>query len=116
MKSLIFLFLFLLCSFGARAQTFTVKTGDGFNVQSGQPTNETFTLGSRVFPVLETAKGTRFIAAESKTGKLYPVWIHTKTEFTFEGKQVFKTKKGSFCIYRIGRGGYPYPVYLNKKD
>tara|TARA_R110000822_G_scaffold127454_1_gene262941 strand:- start:6638 stop:7015 length:378 start_codon:yes stop_codon:yes gene_type:complete len=109
--------LVLLSSFTfiVTAQSFeTVKKG-GFDIESGSDTGTTITIDSKVFELSETTKGTLYVKCLSnKTGSYYPVWIGQPANLRHEGKAVYKMKSGKHCIYKIGKGGNPYAVYLKQ--
>lgn len=91
-----------------------VAKGGGFDVKAGSPTGDTFTLGQESFDVFQTSSGSRYLIAEGKNGKQYPVWLGTPTEDKFEGQVVYVTRGGSYCVYVMGGNGFPYPKWLKK--
>jgi len=99
------------------AQTFETvkKSGGGFDVESGTATGDTMTIDGKAFDLFETAKGSLYIKCKSrKSGRFYPVWIGQPANVRHEGKAVYMTKSGKYCIYKIGKSGNPYPVWLKR--
>jgi hypothetical protein len=116
MVSIVSLMLVML-SLAANAQTFTPKGGGGggFDASSGKATTESVTIDSKVFNLMETESGSRYIKCTSpKSGKDYAVWVGTPTEYKHEGRVVYKSSKGSYCIFKISdKSGNPYAVWLD---
>ncbi len=102
MKKAIFTIMLAVASVALNAQTFTAKTssGGGFNADSGTLTNETFIVDGQSYELWSTESGSRYVKLISpRTGKTYPIWVGTPTEHTFEGRTVYRSKKGSYCVY-----------------
>ncbi len=116
MKNFFVLPLFVAFSVAVSAQTFTAKTssGGGFDVTSGVETKDVFELDGKTFPVRQTNNGSRYVTATSKSDNPYAVWLGQPTENEFEGRTVYVTKNGSFCVYIIGSNGFPYAKWLDK--
>lgn len=115
MKNLFSILLVMAIAIGSQAQTFTTtNSGGGFRVDSGTSTGEYFEVDGQKFEMFTTSKGSRYIKCESMAKQTsYAVWIGTETEFEFEGRTVYQSKKGSYCIYKISaNSGNPYPVWL----
>lgn len=102
------------------AQNYAPKShnsGKAFDVSQSVKTNEVFNFEGKTYNIFKVeATGTEFIKAVSSSGKEYPVWIFELTGDTFEGKDVYVTKKGSYCIYKTNKNGFPYPFWLNKTN
>ena len=101
----------------AFTQTFVTKTskGGGFDVSSGLSTNRTINIDNTTFNVFETPKGSSYIKCTSpRTGNEYAVWVGRETQHTHEGRKVYQSNSGSYCVYKISsNSGNPYPVWLD---
>lgn len=101
----------------ANSQTFAPKGGGGggFDASTGDATTESVTIDGKTFSLMETESGSRYIKCTSpKSGKDYAVWVGTPTEFKHEGRVVYKSSKGSYCIFKISdKSGNPYAVWLD---
>jgi len=120
MKKSIFTLMLAIASVALSAQTFTAKTssGGGFNVESGDATGETVTIDDTVFDLFTTESGSRYVKLTSpRTGNDYPLWIGTPTEYTFEGRTVYQSRKGSYCVYLVSENsGNPYAKWLDMAE
>ena len=111
--AMLFMSLFGM-SIAVTAQEFQKKETKSFvfDVESGSETSEVFTFESDVYPIFITkTTGSKYIKAISFEGRTYPVWIFEDTGKTFEGKKVYVTKKGKYCIYQMNKQNYPYPNF-----
>lgn len=114
--------LFLIAALSAVTvtfgQTFEAKTfsnSGGFDTSAGVSLGDSLTLQNRSFELFQTASGSKYLkAVSSRTGDEYAVWVGNQTEFSFEGSTVYESRSGAFCIYLIGKSGFPYAKYLNK--
>jgi hypothetical protein len=101
----------------SNAQTFAPKGGGGggFDASTGQVTDESVNIDGKVFNLLTTESGSRYIKCTSaRTGNDYAVWVGTPTEYKHEGRVVYKSSKGSYCILKISdKSGNPYAVWLD---
>lgn len=115
MKKFILLMVAITFLTALNAQSFHTAKPAGFNTSSGEATDETFLVEGKSFEVLKTSKGVKYIqATSSKTGNKYPVWIFESTGLSHEGHEVYVTAKGTYCIYKLAKSGFPYPVWLEK--
>jgi len=64
------------------------------------------------FPIYKSKSGKQFVKGVSKKGNNYPIWIYTKTEYTYEGNIVYVTKNKKYCVYTLTKSGFPYPIWL----
>jgi hypothetical protein len=106
--------LLLVMPFMATAQNFSEKSSNGFNVESGTATSEKFTVEGKSFDVFVTSNGSKYIKAIATSGNPYPVWVHSATSGNFKGNTVYKSKKGSYCYYTLGKNGFPTPRWLEE--
>ena len=114
--------LFLIAALSAVTvtfgQTFEAKTfsnGGGFDTSAGVSTGDSLALQSSSFEVFQTASGSKYLKAiSSRTGNEYAVWVGSQTEFSFEDNAVYESRSGAFCVYLIGKSGFPYAKYLDK--
>jgi hypothetical protein len=101
----------------ANSQTFAPKGGGGggFDASTGDATTESVTIDGKTFSLMATESGSRYIKCTSaRTGNDYAVWVGTPTEYKHEGRVVYKSSKGSFCIFKISdKSGNPYAVWLD---
>lgn len=113
MKNVIAL-LFCLSAFAATGQTTFVEAAkNGFDVESGKLIDGAFDVDGQKFPVFQTGNGSKYLKIRSaKTGNNYPVWIGKETNFVHDGRPVYISKKGSYCVYKLSKNGAPYPVWL----
>jgi hypothetical protein len=117
MKTFIFVSLLAIGAAVSAQSNFEAKTssgGGGFDVTSGVATNDKFVVDGKQFDILKTSSGARYVVAVGKSGAGYPVWIGTPTEDEFEGRRVHVTRNGSYCVYLLGKSGFPYAKWLNK--
>lgn len=116
MRNLLLVVFVLVASIKLSAQTFeTVKTA-GFDIESGKETNQTFKVDGKEFNLFSTSSGSLYIKCLSKrTGKSYAVWIGEAINIKYEGKEIYKTKSGKYCIYTMSpKSGNPRALYLKK--
>lgn len=118
--SVLFLGLIIPSTQNTFAQTLQFEeiksSGGGFDVNSGELTNETVTVDGKSYQLYKTKAGARYIKCNSpKTGNDYPVWVGTKTSHTYDGRTVYKSKKGSYSILKISSTGNPYNKWLKAK-
>ena len=99
------------------AQTFTKKTssGGGFDTSVGMSTGESIKIDGETFELFETNSGSKYMKCTSpRTGKEYAVWVGDLTTYEFEGRKVYQSRSGSFCVYKLSsNSGNPYPVWLD---
>ena len=116
-KGLLFITAIIVFAVGAKAQEFEVKKSSGFkfDVDAGATTGENIIVDGKTFEMFETTSGSRYVKAVSKTGNLYPVWIGTDTGKFFESRKVYKSKSGSYCVFKLTKSGYPHATWLNAK-
>ena len=116
MKKAIFTLALVAIATTAFTQTFVTKTskGGGFNVESGVSTGRSIAIDGANFSLFETDKGSTYIKCKSpRTGEDYAVWLGKQTEYTHEGRKVYQSNSGSYCVYKISsNSGNPYPVWL----
>jgi hypothetical protein len=101
-------------SFG---QTFQAKTigggGGGFDVSTGTQTSDSLSVDGESFSIFVTESGSKYIkAVSSRTGEEYAVWVGEETEGEFQGRSVYESRSGAFCVYQLGSSGYPYSRWL----
>ena len=118
MKTVTCLLLAMALAITCSAQTFTpASSGGGFRVDSGVSTGKYIAIDGQDFELFTTNKGSLYIKCESQAKKSnYAVWIGEETEHEYEGRTVYQSKKGSYCIYKISSNGNPYPVWLKMED
>lgn len=107
------IFVALLIGLSVSAQTFTEKA-TGFNVEEGMATGNIITVQGETFDLYKTDSGALYVIAISKKDTKYPSWIGRKTTSLFDDKDVYVTKNGNYCYYKLTNKGYPYPVWLKK--
>ena len=90
------------------------KPGLNYDVSQGIQTDQVLTVEDKTFEIYKTDSGIKFIKAETKSGRAYPVWIGEKTNDTFEGNAVYRTRNNNYCIFELSKAGYPRPVFLDK--
>jgi|9_EtaG_2_1085328.scaffolds.fasta_scaffold170224_1 hypothetical protein len=118
MKKAIFtLALVAIAAIAFTQRTFVSKTskGGGFNVESGLSTGRSINIDGTTFSLFETKKGSTYIKCKSpRTGNDYAVWVGKSTAHTHEGRKVYISNSGSYCVYKISsNSGNPYPVWLD---
>lgn len=114
--SLILTLLVFVLSYTSMAQTeysYKQTSKVSFDVESGDVIAEVFVLDGKEFPVFQLESGSKYIKAISSSGSSYPVWIHTNVGDTFEGRNVYQSKKGNRCTYFLTKNGYPYARWLD---
>lgn len=99
------------------AQEFEVVKSRGFDVENGEKLNETITVDGKTFDLFATSKGSKYMKLKSpRTGNWYAVWVGSKTGKQFEGRDVYKSKRGKYCVFIISKNtGNPYPKWLKVK-
>jgi len=117
MKKAIFTLALVAIATTAFTQTFVSKTskGGGFDVESGIETGRSINIDGATFSLFETPKGSSYIKCTSpRTGNAYAIWIGRETAHTHEGRKVYQSNSGSYCVYKISsNSGNPYPVWLD---
>lgn len=114
--TLAFLLMFCIMQ-NIEAQTYTPRTsvGGGIDITQKEETTQTFVCKGTSFKIYRYKTGSLYVVGVSvKTEKEYPIWIHKPTSDKFEGETVYKTKEGNYCIYKLSKTGYPYPVWLTR--
>jgi len=109
------LFILVLLPLFMNAQTFSENKPFDVDLNIAIDIGETIQVEGTVFPVFELKSGKNFVKAISaKTGKVYPVYIYEQTKLRHKGYIVHKTDKDKYCIYKLNKSGYPYPVWLKQ--
>ena len=119
MKNLFFILAIAIASttFGQTYQTKTMGGGGGFDVTTGTATSEVLSVDGKDFTVFTTESGAKFIKAVSpRSGNEYAVWVYTATADTFEGRTIYTTKRGTPCVYKLTKAGFPYPSWLETAE
>ena len=117
MKNLFFTLAIAIASttFGQMPDAMTSR--GGYDVNSGTETNEALSVDGIEFPVFTTEGGSKFVKATSpRTGNEYAVWVFTPTDEVFEGRTVYTTKRGTPCVYKLTKAGFPYPNWLDTDE
>ncbi|TSE11321.1 hypothetical protein [Aquimarina algiphila] len=88
-----------------------------FDPNTGTNTGEVFTVDSVSREVWQTSKGTKYLfCINPENNNPYAVWLFTATnEKDEDGRLKYISKKGSKCVYKIGKSGNPYPNWDKKE-
>ena len=120
MKKAIFTIMLAMASVAINAQTFTAKTSNAgaFNTEASLYTDEDIIIEGQHYELWMTESGSKYVKLTSlRTGNEYPLWIGDPTEYTFEGRTVYQSRNGSYCVYVISaNSGNPYAKWLNMAE
>ena len=107
------MFLFFTLAFVAEGQFTEVRAG--FDPTTGKATGQTFTVDGKTFDIFSTASGALYVQAVAKSGRNYAVWVYTPLKEQHDGRTVYQTRTGKYCVYKLTAAGYPFPVWLKKE-
>lgn len=115
---IILMALILLITYSIEAQsTYTpIQTGGGYDLTNSIATKDSIVIDGKSFVIYETTRDTKHLKLVGKKGNSYALWLGTKTGDTYQGRDVYQSKKGSYCIYKIGKAGNPFALWLKKSE